>query len=442
MMVKESIAVIGTGYVGLVTGACLAHLGHDVHCMDIDSQKIASLEKGQIPFFEPGLSHIVLQNVAQKRLSFSASMEEALSKANLVFIAVGTPSRSDGSADLSFVEQAIDNLARYAKRDLVVIMKSTVPIGTNRRLQARLQNAGSVHSFFVVSNPEFLREGSAITDFQKPDRIVVGGLDEIARSRVMNLYSSIATEKLSIDWESAETIKYASNAFLATKISFANFISQVCDATGAQVNEVTRGMGLDNRIGKPFLNAGLGYGGSCFPKDVAEFSQFAQKTGLDASLLQAVEKINISQRKRFFERIVHSFHGALTGQTIAVWGIAFKPFTDDIREAPALSIVQWLLDGGARVQAFDPEAMDQAKKRWPSVSFGTSPAEVCRNADALVILTEWPVFRDFDKSILRDSLKRPLVFDGRNIWNPVEMKQLGFDYYSIGRPISSVQKQA
>ncbi len=444
---KPIVCVVGTGYVGLVTGTCLADLGHGVVCMDVDEKKIDRLKRYEIPIFEPGLSELVEKNAHAGRLTFTTSLSSALESASIVFIAVGTPSLPDGSADLSFVWKAGESIAKAAHEATTVVIKSTVPIGTNRRLHEKLRQWNPKIEWHVVSNPEFLREGSAVGDFLRPDRVVVGGTSDGARERVMALYGNVPGEKFLTDWETAETIKYASNAFLATKISFSNFIAQVCEKTGADVVSVTRGMGLDPRIGKSFLNAGLGYGGSCFPKDVAEFMALTQNAGVDNALLQAVNAINQSQRALFLAKIKHHF-GSLQGKRLGVWGISFKPNTDDLREAPALSIIPALVHAGADVYAFDPEGIPNAKKEFSdllapaatrshaqtgSLHFAQSGADAAKNAHALILLTEWPEFTNFDLSTLKSLLGAPVVFDGRNAFDPKRMHELGFDYHGIGR---------
>ena len=437
----ESICVVGTGYVGLVTGTCLADVGHRVECMDIDERKIAKLHRFEIPFFEPGLAELVEKNSKAGRLSFTNSLSHALSRCPIVFIAVGTPSRKDGSADLAYVWKAVESIAQTASASTIVVLKSTVPIGTNRMVLEKLRSLNPKVDWHVVSNPEFLREGSAVGDFLRPDRVIVGGDHDGSTERVLALYAPLPGEKFLCDWETAETIKYASNSFLATKISFINFIAQVCEKTGGDVVSVAKGMGLDSRIGKSFLHAGLGYGGSCFPKDVAEFVTMAQHAGVNNDLLKAVESINLAQRELFLAKIERHF-GSLKGKRIAIWGIAFKPLTDDLREAPSLTIIPRLVEQGAHVIAFDPEGMANAKNLWPRLALAQSAAEAARSADALVILTEWPEFVHFDLSALKSLLASPVVFDGRNCFEPKRMHELGFDYHCIGRPGNPVSPAA
>ena len=430
------ITVIGTGYVGLVTGTCLAEAGNDVLCIDIDKVKVAKMQNGEVPIYEPHLETYFERNIKSGRLHFSTNIEEGVHHGEVIFLALPTPEDEDGSADLSYVLGVANQIGDLMKDYKIIVSKSTVPVGTGERVKAALKAKTDV-SFDVVSNPEFLSEGFAVEDFMKPDRIVVGVESERAQKTMNKLYATFVRSGNPIvfmDIKSAELTKYAANAFLATKITYMNEIANYCEKVGANVDYVRMGMGLDERIGKRFLFPGIGYGGSCFPKDVKAL----HKSGKDAqhhfAILDSVIEVNEQQKTVLFPKMQQHFEGNLKDKKIAVWGLAFKPDTDDIREAPALYMINKLLDAGASVTAFDPEAMDNVKaKLGDSISFASSMMDAVKDADALLICTEWHAFRNpnFDK--LKTALKSNVIFDGRNIYNPKDMTALGFDYYSIGR---------
>ncbi len=430
------ITVIGTGYVGLVTGTCLAEAGNDVLCIDIDKNKVEKMQNGEVPIYEPHLETYFERNIKAGRLHFSTNIQEGVDHGEVIFLALPTPEDEDGSADLSYVLGVANQIGDLMKDYKIVVSKSTVPVGTGERVKATLKTKTEV-PFDVVSNPEFLREGFAVEDFMKPDRVVVGVESERAQKTMQKLYKNFVRSGNPIvfmDIKSAELTKYAANAFLATKITYMNEIANYCEKVGANVDDVRMGMGLDARIGKRFLFPGIGYGGSCFPKDVKAL----HKSGKDAqhhfAILDSVIEVNEKQKTVLYPKMEQHFDGNLKGKNIAVWGLAFKPDTDDIREAPSLYMIEKLLAAGATVTAFDPEAMDNVKaKLGDSIAFASSMMEAVQDADALLICTEWHAFRnpDFDK--LKESLKGNVVFDGRNIYSPEEMKALGFSYYSIGR---------
>ena len=430
------ITVIGTGYVGLVTGTCLAEAGNDVICVDIDKTKVAKMQNGEVPIYEPHLETYFERNIKAGRLRFTTKTAQGVDHGDVIFLALPTPEDEDGSADLSYVLGVTDKIAELMKDYKIIVGKSTVPVGTGEKVKAVLKSKTDV-PFDVVSNPEFLREGFAVEDFMKPDRIVLGVESERARKVMDKLYKNFVRSGNPIvfmDIKSAELTKYAANAFLATKITYMNEIANYCEKVGANVDDVRIGMGLDDRIGKRFLFPGIGYGGSCFPKDVKAL----HKSGKDANhmfaILDSVIEVNENQKTVLFPKINSHFNGDLKDKKIAVWGLAFKPDTDDIREAPALYMIDKLLDSGASVIAFDPEAMDNVKaKLGDTISFATSMMEAVEAADALLICTEWHAFRNpnFDK--LKKALKNNVIFDGRNIYSPSEMNALGFNYYSIGR---------
>jgi UDPglucose 6-dehydrogenase len=429
--------MIGTGYVGLVSGACLADFGHHVICVDKQAAKIATLSRGEIPIYEPGLNNLVRKNVAEARLTFTTEVAEAVRGAEAVFIAVGTPSRrGDGHADLSYVYQAAREIAAALKGFTVVITKSTVPVGTGdevRRIIAEVRPGGDA---VVVSNPEFLREGAAIHDFKHPDRIVIGLDDERARKVVAEIYRPLSLSQVPIlytDRRTAELIKYAANAFLATKITFINEIADLCEKVGADVNEVARGMGLDNRIGSKFLHAGPGFGGSCFPKDVRALTKTAQDHAIPLRVLEAVTAVNETRKRAMARKVSAMFAGELRGKTVAVLGLSFKPNTDDVREAPSLALITALQDMGARVRAFDPAGMEQAKTMLNDVAYAESAYDCADGADALVIATEWEQFRALDLERLHDLMACPVIVDLRNIYRPEEMSRYGFAYACVGR---------
>ncbi len=428
------IGIIGSGYVGLVTGACLAHLGHKVTCVDHDKLKIRTLKKGKIPFYEPGLMEMVLKNVAAKRLSFTAEISRIVNRCEVLFICVHTPPKPDGGADLSFVEKVAKQIATHLRKYCLIVEKSTVPVETGERVQQTIKRLikRDVH-FDVASNPEFLREGSAIHDFLQPDRIVIGVSSERAEKIFRTLYSPLKAPMIVTDIKSAELIKHASNSFLATKISFTNAVSRICDAVGADIEKVTLGMGLDPRIGKQFLKAGVGFGGSCFPKDVSAFLHISEKLGARFELLADVLRINDAQAKYFVEKIKNSMK-TLRGKTIGVLGLAFKPDTDDMRSAPSVPIIQMLQKEGVRVKAYDPQAAEKAAAMLQNVNYVATPYGVAHGAHAIVVLTEWSEFLNLDWELLKKSMKDRFFFDGRNMFSPEEMKNHGFHYFSIGRP--------
>lgn len=427
------IAVIGTGYVGLVTGTCLAEIGNDVICVDNNAKKIDVLNAGGIPIFEPGLEELVKRNRAAGRLRFSTELPAAVVQSEVVFIAVGTPSGPDGEADLSFVENVARQIATCATGSKIVVEKSTVPVETGKRLVELLKlHNGHQAEVEVVSNPEFLREGSAVQDFLHPDRIVIGTQSKKARQKMNELYAPLKSPIIFTDINSAELIKHASNSFLALKISYANALANICELTGADIEDVVHGMGLDPRIGNQFLRAGIGFGGSCFPKDVDAFIKIAKKKGYDFALLVQVQRINSFQRTHFVSKIKKRLD-SLKQKRIAVLGLSFKPNTDDLRHAPSLEIIPALQKEGAHIQAFDPVAMKNAQSAFSNVQFCANEWEALQNADCVLLLTEWNQFRELDWKKAKSLVKTPLVFDGRNVFSPEQMKTLGFEYISIGR---------
>jgi UDPglucose 6-dehydrogenase len=432
------VTMIGTGYVGLVSGACFADFGHVVTCVDKDAEKIARLQKGEIPIFEPGLDDLVKTNVEQGRLSFTTDPTTAIRDADAVFIAVGTPSRrGDGHADLSYVYAAAEEIAGLMQGYTVVVTKSTVPVGTGDEVEAIIQKTKSGADFAVVSNPEFLREGAAINDFKRPDRVVVGTNDERARELMRQLYRPLFLNETPIiftERRTSELIKYAANAFLAMKITFINEIADLCEEVDANVQEVARGIGLDNRIGRKFLNAGPGYGGSCFPKDTLALMKTARDSGAPIELIEATVRVNSARKQKMAQKIIETLGGNVKGKTIAVLGLTFKPNTDDMRDAPALDIVPTLQAEGAKVRAYDPEGMNEAKHMLKDVAFATGPYDCVQNADAVVIVTEWDQFRALDLDRMKDALAAPVVIDLRNIYTPSDMRAKGFTYVSVGRP--------
>ena len=427
------IAIAGAGYVGLVTAACFAEMGNEVICVDIDESKITKLNSSQIPFYEPGLKELIEKNRKKKRMSFTMDLKSAVRASEVVFICVGTPPRENGEADLSYVEEVARTVAEVMDSYKVIVEKSTVPVQTGEKLFKTIKAYGRDKAEFdVVSNPEFLREGSAISDFMKPDRIVVGCESEKARKIMKKLYAPLKATIIFTDIKSAEIIKHASNSFLATKISFINSISNICELAGADVEKVAEGMGLDKRIGRPFLNAGIGYGGFCFPKDSEAFIRIAEKLGYDFRLLKATQEINKDQVKHFVKKVEKSMW-VVKGKNIGILGLAFKPNTDDMRFAPSIDIVNELQKEGAIIKVYDPEAMEKSKALFKGISYANGPYEAARGADAILILTEWDEFKKLDLKKIKASMKHPLVVDGRNIYNPDEMKRLGFMYVSMGR---------
>jgi UDPglucose 6-dehydrogenase len=432
------IAMIGTGYVGLVSGACIADFGHHVVCVDKDTGKISALERGEIPIFEPGLKDIVRTNVKEGRLSFATTLTEPVRDADAVFIAVGTPSRrGDGHADLSYVYDAAREIAAALQGFTVIITKSTVPVGTGDEVERIIQDTRPDADAVVVSNPEFLREGAAIHDFKHPDRIVVGTDDERAKKVVAEIYRPLSLNQAPILYttrRTAELIKYAANAFLATKITFINEIADLCEKVGADVQQVARGIGLDNRIGSKFLHAGPGFGGSCFPKDVRALIKTAQDQEVPLRILEAVASANDTRKRAMARKVAAMFGGVLRGKTVAVLGLTFKPNTDDMREAPSLSVIAALQDMGAKVKVFDPAGMEQAKDVLKDVDYSEGPYDCVDGADALVIATEWEQFRALDLDRLRDLMACPVIVDLRNVYQPEDMSRHGFAYSCVGRP--------
>lgn len=433
------IAIVGTGYVGLVSGACFADFGHVVTCVDKDDSKIARLHEGRMPIYEPGLDVLVEKNVKAERLFFTTDLAAAIAGSDAVFIAVGTPPsrRGDGHADLEYVYAASEEIAALIDRFTVVVTKSTVPVGTGDEIERIIRRARPDADVSVVSNPEFLREGAAIDDFKRPDRVVVGTDDERARQVMRDLYRPLflnETPILFTDRRTSELIKYAGNAFLAMKITFINEMADLCEAVGADVQHVARGIGLDKRIGAKFLHAGPGYGGSCFPKDTKALVQTAQDYERPVSLVEATVEANDRRKKRLAHRIAHMLGGELSGQVVGILGLTFKPNTDDMRDAASLDLVPALLDQGAAVQAFDPEGMAYAASLLPGVDFKSGPYEVAEGADVLVILTEWDQFRALDLDRIKGQMRSPRMIDFRNIYTPEDVRRSGFQYESIGRP--------
>ena len=431
-----NICIIGTGYVGLVTGACLAEFGMNLICVDNDRQKIDLLQQGKVSIHEPGLEDIVIKNMKEGRLRFSPNIEEGVASSLVIFIAVGTPSNDDGSADLRAVEEVAKEIARYMDGYKVVVVKSTVPVGTCRRLKQLIQEHQVRPSpFDIVSNPEFQREGSAIEDFMRPDRVTIGAESEQAIAIMKDIYSAlylIETPFIITSLETAEMIKYAANAFLATKVTFINEIANLCERVGSDVYHVARAMGLDGRIGKKFLHPGPGYGGSCFPKDTRALSRIAHESGYAFKILDSVIEVNEEQKERMVNKIREKV-GDLRGKTIGVLGLSFKPSTNDIRESSSIVIIQRLLTMGAKVKAFDPAAMEETKAVLPELEYGEDAYDVAKGADALVLATEWNQFRRLDLQRIKGLLKSPTFIDLRNVYDPDQMKRLGFDYCGVGR---------
>ena len=429
------IAIIGTGYVGLVVGTCFAENGNRITCVDLDEDKINGLKKGVIPIYEPGLKELISRNVEEGRLTFTTDPAAAVKDALVCFIAVGTPPDEDGSADLKYVLAVARDIAKHMDGYRVVVTKSTVPVGTNKLIRETMAGLTD-HPFDVVSNPEFLKEGAAIDDFMKPDRVVIGSDSEKASKIMQELYSPFVRSGkpiLCMDPLSAEMTKYAANSMLATRISFMNEVAALCEAVGADVNQVRKGIGTDTRIGFPFLFAGAGYGGSCFPKDVRALMKTAEKHNLQMQIIEAVENVNNQQKSLMFDKVHRHFDGDLAGKHFAMWGLAFKPNTDDMREAPSIIIAEKLLESGATVTAFDPEAIPEAKHiLGDKVNYATDALSTLKDADGLILITEWNEFRHVDPSEIKNHLRQPVVFDGRNIWNPSTIRASGLTYYGIG----------
>ncbi|MDD4900404.1 MAG: UDP-glucose/GDP-mannose dehydrogenase family protein [Candidatus Omnitrophica bacterium] len=428
-----NISIVGSGYVGLVTGVCLAELGNQVICLDNNKKKIENLKKGQVPIFEPGLHELIVANVKKKRLKFTSDVKLAVKSSEIIFIAVGTPSMPNGEADLIGIENVARNIAKNMDGYRLIVEKSTVPVQTGEWVKHTISNnVKNKIKFDVASNPEFLREGQAISDFMHPDRIVIGVESEKAKNLLVNLYKPLGAQLVITDIKSAELIKHASNSFLATKISFINAISRICEKTGADVVEVARGMGLDRRIGPGFLNAGLGYGGSCFPKDVDAFITISEKLGYNFELLKVVKKINDQQKDFFLQKIKNNLW-IIKDKTVGVLGISFKPNTDDIRNAPSLEVIRSLQSEGAKIKAYDPRGALKAKDALKGITFCTDSYAVCKKADCLLILTEWDEFKELDFSKIKKLMRHPLIIDGRNIYDPLKFEKIGFKYIGIGR---------
>lgn len=435
------IAVVGTGYVGLVSGTCLAETGITVTCVDVDATKIQKLNQGGIPIYEPGLAELVARNRANERLFFTTSLQEALVDADVVFIAVGTPPDEDGSADLRYVLGVAREIGELINDYIVVVTKSTVPVGTNAKvkqvIQAELHRRGVAVEFDVASNPEFLKEGDAVNDFMKPDRVVVGVDSERAGKVMERLYHAFILNNIPIyfmDIPSAEMTKYAANSMLATRISFMNDIANLCELVGANVDAVKQGIGSDSRIGKKFLNAGCGYGGSCFPKDVKALIRTGDDYGYSMGVLKSVEEVNERQKSVLFRKIHKHYNGELKGKHFGMWGLSFKPATDDMREAPSLVLISQLLDAGATVTAFDPVAMDECRRKiGDSICYAPQMYDALKDADAMIVVTEWQEFKVPKFTYIERALKEKVIFDGRNIYSPAQMKEFGYTYYGIGR---------
>ncbi|WP_425659677.1 UDP-glucose dehydrogenase family protein [Tenacibaculum ascidiaceicola] len=438
------VAVIGTGYVGLVSGTCFSEMGNKVTCVDINQEKINKLHQGIIPIYEPGLEKMVLKNVEKQNLFFTTKLEEAINESEIIFIAVGTPMGEDGSADLQYVLAVAKEIGQKMNKRLIVVDKSTVPVGTADKvkatIQAELDKRNVTLEFDVVSNPEFLKEGDAINDFMKPDRVVIGAESDYAFDKMRELYTpfTMSHERfIAMDVRSAEMTKYAANAMLATKISFMNEMANICERVGADVNNVRAGIGSDSRIGYSFIYPGAGYGGSCFPKDVKALKKIAEENGYEAQLIKSVEDVNNRQKYVISEKIINKYGEDLSGKTFGLWGLAFKPGTDDMREAPAIYVVKELVKRGAKVQAYDPKAMEEAQhfylKDVENINYKNAKYEVLDNADALILLTEWKEFRSPDFSEIEKQLKRPVIFDGRNQYTTYGLEEKGFEYYQIGK---------
>ena len=432
------VAMIGTGYVGLVSGVCFSDFGHDVVCVDKDAAKIETLRAGKTPIYEPGLESLMAKNVEAGRLSFTTDLPSAVKDADAVFIAVGTPTRrGEGHADLTYVYAAAEEVARAVDGFTVIVTKSTVPVGTNREVARRVGAICDAADFSVASNPEFLREGAAIDDFMRPDRVVVGVEDERAKKVMADLYRPLnirETPMVFTSLESAEIIKYAANAFLATKITFINEMADLCEKVGGDIHAVAKGMGLDNRIGSKFLHAGPGYGGSCFPKDTLALTRTAQEMNSPIRIVETVVSVNDARKRRMAEKVVDAFDGRIAGKKIAVFGVTFKPETDDMREAPSLTIVPALIGAGAQVTVTDPQGRKEGEHLLPGVSWAETAYEAAAEADAVVVITEWNEFRGLDLVRLRQSMRGPVLVDLRNIYRPEEAKAAGFEYTSVGRP--------
>lgn len=431
-----NIAVIGTGYVGLVAGACFAESGNDVYCVDSDAAKIENLRKGNIPIYEPGLPEIVERNLREERLTFTTDLDTSVKKSFVIFVAVGTPTTPSGAADLSAVFHVASSIGRAMDRYKMIVVKSTVPVGTSEKMREILKKE-TTHPFDLLSNPEFLKQGAAVEDFMKPDRVVVGADDVRAAEILRDLYAPFVrtgSPVLLVDVRTAELLKYAANAFLAARISFMNEIANLCEKVGANVDMVRKGLASDSRIGSAFLFPGVGFGGSCFPKDIKALIDTGRQHEYDMRILEAVDSVNQNQAVRFVEKVRQHFHGSVRDKRLAVWGLSFKPRTNDMRDAPAIKIIETLVAEGATVAAYDPEAMDEARRIFGDRIQLTSTNYGCiEGADALLLVTEWQAFRNPNFERMQATMRQPVVFDGRNIYDPAQLRQLGFTYYSVGR---------
>ncbi len=429
-----NICVIGTGYVGLVTGCVFSDLGNEVICVDNNPDKVAMLNRGEMPIYEPGLEEMVKRNVEDGRLHFSGELGQAVEASDVVFICVGTPPLENGDPDMTYIKSAAIGVAKALNSYKVIVNKSTVPVGTGEMVrEIIIANRNRNVDFDVVSNPEFLREGSAIKDTFEPDRIVIGAPTQVVAMKILELYAPLERPMIITDVASAEMIKYASNAFLATKISFINCIANICDAVGADVMQVIKGMGYDHRIGAAFLNAGLGYGGSCFPKDSSALARTAEKNGYDFKLLKAVMEVNREQPEKFVDKMRAALGGSFKDKKVGMLGLAFKPNTDDLRDAKSIEIIGKLLAEGAIVKAYDPIAIENAKSIYPQISYPVNAYDTAEGVDVLVIVTEWNEFKQLNMERIRNSMRRPLIFDGRNIYDPMKLRRMGFEYHCIGR---------
>ncbi len=432
----KKITVVGTGYVGLVTGTCLSDLGNRVICIDIDEEKVKGLLQGILPIFEPGLEELVKRNVEQKRLDFSTSLEKGITESDIIFIAVGTPPKPDGGVDLSQVDDVAESIAKHINGYKIIVNKSTVPAGTGARVEGIVKEGMKFKfEFDVVSNPEFLREGSAIEDFMKPDRVVIGSKSERALDVMSEIYSPLGIMEVPIirtNVESSEMIKYASNAFLATKISFINEVANLCERVGADIRTVAKGMGLDKRIGPLFLNAGIGYGGSCFPKDTLGIIEIGENVGYEMKIVKSVVEENEEQKRIMLPKL-KKFIGDLSGCTIGLLGLSFKPNTDDIREAPSIAIIEQLIEEGAKIRAYDPIAMGHMRQLFPDIEYTENVYELAVGCDALLVVTEWNQFRDIDLEKIKRDMNAPILIDGRNLYDPRKVKKLGFLYDGVGQ---------
>lgn len=440
----QKITIIGSGYVGLVSGVCFSEMGNKVSCVDIDSEKIKNLQKGLIPIYEPGLKPMIEKNIKRKNIRFTTDLKAALLESDFAFIAVGTPTGEDGSADLQYVLAVAENIGNVMEKPLIVVDKSTVPVGTADKVKGVIKNALEKRNvninFDVVSNPEFLKEGDAIFDFMKPDRVVVGAEKKESLEKMKKLYADFFKNKdgfIGMDIRSAEMTKYAANAMLATKISFMNEVANICEKVGADANLVRKGIGSDKRIGHHFIYPGLGYGGSCFPKDVKALKKTAENFGYEAELIQAVENVNEKQKIALAQKIIKRFGEDLSKYTFGVWGLSFKPQTDDMREAPSIYILKLLVEKGAKIKAYDPQAITEAKthylKNVKNITYYEAKEDVLQKIDALILITEWKEFRNPDFEMLKKSMKQQIIFDGRNQYDPEELKEKNFEYHSIGR---------